>query len=230
MKPDVIVTWPWTCDYPLWRKFIAENRERFAKVIVVFSTNTVGQLDYREFVRANFPGVTFIDSPERPGNDWRDVAVNAGLDASDAEWVWFTEPDFFVHDVSWFFDHIAWASERISVIGWEDSVPRLHPSCLFVRRVVIDDTMRYFGPLPNDHFVAFSRELWNSWTSWQLQPKDFEHLQGLSYNHELVDRGQPVTFNPERFHRYLADCLVSGVTLDPRWAERAEKELGMVRT
>jgi len=153
--------------------------------------------------------------------------VNAGLDVSDAEWVWFTEPDFFILKPD-FWETVD-LSDWADVIGWRDSLPRWHPSCLFVRREVIERTSRNFGPFPNDHFVQFSDEVDGLAVGRAiLDPRDFEHLQGLSYNHELVDRGQPVTFNPERFHRYLADCLASGVPLDPRWAERARKELGMV--
>ena len=48
MKPDVIVSWPRHADYPLWRQFIRENRQRFAKVIVAF-TDHDGH-DYSQFV------------------------------------------------------------------------------------------------------------------------------------------------------------------------------------
>ena len=50
MKPDLIESWPQHLDYPLHRKFIKENRDRFAKVIIVFTAMNA-QGDYREFVK-----------------------------------------------------------------------------------------------------------------------------------------------------------------------------------
>ena len=224
MTPDVIVCWPWTCDYPLWRKFIAENRHRFAKVLVAFTTNTQGPTDYRSFVRDALGGtVETFDAPT--DGEWRDRAVNAALDRSTAEWVWFTEQDLFVKDER-FWDYLnpTWSE---AIVGWVDETPRLHPSCLLVSRWCIERTSRYFGPDPIDHFYTFSEELQG--TRYAI-PVDgtWEHLQGLSHNHYLMDTGQPVTFKPDRFRRYLQDCLMSGVLLEPRWRERAERALLVV--
>lgn len=228
MKPDVIVTWPWTCDYPLWRKFIRDERERFAKVLVVFTTNTRGPLDYRAFVRDQIGDIAeCFDSPDPGSRDWRDVAVNAALDRSDAEWVWFTEQDFFVKDPARFWGSVIGheLNGNAAAIGFWDTVGRWHPASLFVSRRAIDQTPRYFGPEPNDHFVTFTRNF-RAYIG-ALPSDSFEHLAGLSYNHELVDRGQTVTYNPDRFHEYLRDCLRSGVPLHPEWQRRAEREIGV---
>lgn len=229
MKPDVIVTWPHTCDFPLWRKFIREERHRFARVLVCFSTNMGGAVDYRDFVREQMADIAeCFDSPPLDGRDWRDVAVNAALDRSDAEWVWFTEPDLLIHDpefwrlVDFFERHDA------DMMGFWDTVGRYHPASLFATRSVIDSTPRYFGPVPNDHFVAFSESLVSPARVGILDMDHFEHLQGLAHNHYLADTGQPVTFHPERFVQYLRDCLRADVPLDPRWVERAERRVGVV--
>lgn len=237
MRPDVIVTWPHTCDFPLWRKFIRDERHRFARVLVCFSTNMGGAVDYRDFVREQMADIAeCFDSPPLDGRDWRDVAVNAALDRSDAEWVWFTEPDFFITDPEEF-----WVGElapggpdptvlRIRLprdpvaLGWKEHNPRWHPSSLFVRRWAIDRTARYFGPVPIDHFYTFGVELTAMGDVLYLVPTTYEHLQGLAHNHYLADTGQPVTFHPERFVQYLRDCLLADVTLDPRWGRRAAIE------
>ena len=80
-KPDVIVVWPRNCDYPLWRKFIHENRSRFGKVIIVFMETNQGD-DYRAFIKSTLsPNLYAIyDSPTPQGyEDWRNVAVCEGL-------------------------------------------------------------------------------------------------------------------------------------------------------
>ena len=225
MIPDVIVSWPWTCDYPLWRKFIADNRHRFAKVLVAFTTNTDGPTDYRQFVREQIGDIAeYFDVPT--DGEWRDRAVNAALDRSTAEWVWFTEQDFLIRDETfWEYLRPTWSE---AIVGWLDETPRLHPSCLLVHRHLIDQTSRHFGPGSIDHFARFGQELQGTI---YLIPDDgtWEHLQGLSQNHYLIDTGQRNgLFNLPRFHRYLADCLASGVTLHPLWRERAERELALV--
>ena len=227
MKPDVIVSWPRSCDYPLWRAFIERERQRFGEVIVVF-TEHEGR-DLSGFVRANF-SATFLDSPPVGDRDWRDVAVNAALDRSHADWVWFTEQDFIIHDPQRF-----WAA--VDYACWEDAIGiaepisgRWHPACLFVRRAVIERrTERYFGPDPIDHFTRFGRQLGNVYDL-ELQgdlitaPKhiDFEHLQGVSQNAWLISQGEDIgVFRRPRYQEYLRDCLRCGMALDEQWADMA---------
>ena len=204
MKPDVIVCWPRSCDYPLWRQFIRDNRERFAKVIVVFTEHD--GLDYREFVRSAMDDVTFLDSPHEPNKDWRDVAVNAALDVSDAEWVWFTEQDFFITQPDEFWEDVEESERHAVAIGWREPIShRWHPSSLFAKRSAIDETDRYFGPEPVDHFYNFGRQMEAVGPflpiTWR---KPYEHLQGISQNHWLIDTGQTEgIFNEPRFRRYI---------------------------
>ena len=143
---DVIVAWPKPCDYPLWRQFIRDERERFGRVYVVF-TEHAGP-DLSPFVRSVFPDVTFIEA--RGEGDWRDVAVNAALDRSTAEWVWFTEQDLIAGP---------WPDLTADAYGFPEGNGRWHPASLFVRRSIIDRTRRYFGTPPVDHFWMFSQEL-----------------------------------------------------------------------
>lgn len=154
MTPDVIVCWPRDRDFPRWRDFLARERHRFAKVIVVFTGH--GWDDRRPFVRAALdPGITCTDSPERGHRDWRDVAINHALTLSDAEHVWFTEPDFHITDADAFWAAMARVRQAV---GLRDG-DRWHPSSLLVTRRYIDRTLRYFGPDPGGHFHTFSRQL-----------------------------------------------------------------------
>lgn len=235
MTPDVIVCWPRNCDYPAWRQFIRDNRDRFAKVLVVF-TEHEGR-DLSPFVRDNFPEAECFDSPPRGDRDWRDVAVNAALDRSDAEWVWFTEQDFLILRPKWFWGAIELAEDPLWARPWdaiglvEPVSERWHPACLFVRRKTINATTRYFGTDPVDHFYAFGRELgrvfdldyrWSALTA----GRDYEHLQGTSQNHWLIDRGEDAgVFRRERFRQYLRDCLAVSVPLEEEWAAGARREI-----
>lgn len=228
MKPDVLVTWPAHCDYPLWRRWLAGERERFAKVIVAFSP-TPGLQDLREHVRSVTPDVTFLDTRWEDGWDWRDAAVNAALDASSAEWVWFTEQDFLVQSPR-FWPFVESFEHCREAIGTRQGQERWHPCCLFVRRDWIDRTGRYFGSDPVDHFCAFGRELEelgariediDDWIA-RTPSVHYTHMAGLSHNHSLVERGEPVTYRPDEFARYLLACInVPDMTLAPQWIDQA---------
>jgi hypothetical protein len=160
--------------------------------------------------------VECFDSPDRGDRDWRDVAVNAALDRSDATHVWFTEQDWFGR-----LDFVG------DAVGFkENDEDRWHPANLYVSRALIERTSRYFGPDPVDHFTKFGAELDALTTVRHLAP-GYEHLQGLSQNHYLTDHGIDAgVFKRERYRRYLADCLASSVPLHPRWVENARHELG----
>ena len=216
MVGDVIVCWPRNCDYPLWRRFLLDERRRFGRVLVVF-TDHAGS-DISGWVRDHLDAETFGSPPVN--GDWRDIAVNFALGHSTASRVWFTEQDFLIGEGFW---------EQVDaspVIGWQEHDDRWHPSSLFVDRDLIERTSRYFVTDPVDHFYRFGKELE------QLAPikrltTGFEHLQGTSQNHWLIDSGtEEGVFKRDRFRRYLADCLEADIPLHPDWAAKARQEIG----
>ncbi len=219
MRPDVIVAWPVHADYPLWRQFIHDERSRFDQVIIAFTDHP--GFDYSRFVvEAMAPDdITFIPTHAQD-RDWRDLAVNAALDISEAQWVWFTEQDFFIRDAYWFWMQVERWAPIVDAIGIEEpGGRRAHPACLFVRREMIEATDRYFGTHPVDHFGSFTDQLG---TIRYLPAGTYEHLQGLSHNHWLVDTGEEAgRFKMDRFARYLEDCLAVTVPLHSDWAERS---------
>jgi hypothetical protein len=225
MKPDVIVSWPRSCDYPLWRQFIRDNRERFAKVIVAF-TDHDGH-DYSGFVRSVFDA-TYVETHAGSGEDWRNVAVNAALEQSDSEFVWFTEQDLFFISPSSFWTIAEWVIyRRFDGFGWhENGEDRFHPSSLLVRRDLIDASSRDFAVgSEGDHFARFSHELDRETTSMVVgQPGIYEHLQGLTQNHWLIDSGiTEGRFKEERLRQYITDSLEADVPLDPLWASNGRQ-------
>lgn len=223
MTPDVIVAWPKSADYPLWRQFIANNRQRFAKVIVVF-TDHHGQQDYSGWLRENFPDVTCLDSDPSRGTEWRDAAVNTALDVSDSEWVWFTEQDFLIDDPGRFW-RLKVLTDQADAMGWREHNERVHPSCLFVRRATIEATTRRFDDAITDHFYRFGREIEAVGRFMDLRSGplllrpglDFHHLQGTSDNHRLLDAGDlGAIFKPDQFREYLRASLTV-TPLNPAW-------------
>jgi hypothetical protein len=202
---DVIVSWPRSCDYPLWRQFIRDNRARFGEVFVVL-TELAGK-DISGFVRSNFPEATAIDSDG--SGEWRDAAVNTALDRSTASHVWFTEQDFWVTDAFW--PQLTGDLAGVCL----DERP-FHPACLLVSRELIEKTSRYFGPAPMDHFGRFGTELLNLAEPTYITT-GFRHFQGISESQMLRWQGQEPRFKPEQFREWADANLAADVPIEPSW-------------
>lgn len=210
MSLDVIVSWPRSHDYPLWRQFIHNERKRFNRVIAVLTIHS-GR-DYTNWLRDNCPEIEFIESPLTNGDDWRDIAVNTALDISTAERIWFTEQDFFITGRTF------WDNVNFPLVGVKLDDRPLHPACIFINRGLIDwGSTRYFGPDPVDHFHTFGGEV-TSIENPVLLKEGFFHYQGTTQNHALLERGQAEDiFRPEQFYSYLSQCLAAEVPLEETW-------------
>jgi len=233
-KPDIIVSWPTNNDYPIWRLMIRKERERFNQVFVVF-TKTYSGDNYEEFVRESMADdkITFINSPPVTGDqDWRNVAVNAALKQSKAEWVWFTEQDFWITYLV-FWDEVEAMAEIKDVIGVNVS-GRLHPCCIFAKREIIDRTTKNFGIVKDklDHFGVFQQDLKLAGAKTHLmsdraeaKDKSFFHFNGLSHNWNLLASGEVPNYETSKFLGYLETCLKMGheriINMDLRFYKTA---------
>jgi hypothetical protein len=220
-KFDIIVSWPRNTDYPLWRQFIHDYRERFNLVVVVFTETNHGD-DYRGFVRDAMAAdwILFADSLNvPPGRDWRDVAIKlALLQSYNSQWVWFTEQDFRPLDGFW--DEIE-EFEKLGVraIGVRQG-ERLHPCSLFMRRDLLGEIHKDFSANPPeyDHFGYIQKQLEKTVEPIGItDPKYWNHMNGLSHNMRLLSDGQQPNYEPNVFSNYLAGCLNVTVPLDPRF-------------
>ena len=228
MKVDALVSWPKNNDYPLWRQMIHQNRNRFEKVIVVF-TETYSGHDYREFVIEAMKNdtVEFVQSlPPTGDNDWRDMSVNIGLNRVVSEWVWFTEQDFFPSPQFW--DEVAEVENTFKVLTIKEG-SRLHPACIFVPMDLVLKTRRRFGIIVDlhDHFFNFFTDLKLLTSSFFiLDSERYRHMNGLSHNWSLLESGGEITYKPEEFTGYLLDCLqIKDVPLNEQFIGTAQRWL-----
>lgn len=225
MKPDIIISWPRNADYPLWRQMIRDNRDCFNEIIIVFTETNYGE-DHRQFIKdAMFQDhVLFVQSPEvQTGEDWRNVAVNAGLLHSlHSEWLWFTEQDFFIEDLEGFFKVFDATSPNADFqwLGVYDG-PRLHPCCIFIKRSLLQTLKKDFSAHPPeyDHFGRIQQQLEESGEN--TIESGWQHMAGLSHNMRLVADGELPNYKPDEFNAYLKRCLEVTVAQDPRFIQTA---------
>lgn len=222
---DIIVSWPRNCDYPLWREFIRKNRTRFNEVIVAFTETNRGA-DYRPFIReAMFPDhVQFVDAPfPRPGQDWRNIAVNhALLHSYNSEWVWFTEQDFYPLDG--FFENVEELEEKgCDVIAvYQDK--RLHPCSIFMNRKTLQLLNKDFGIVPDklDHFGMIQEQLEQMGVViGSVKPQTYWHLNGLSQNWSLLEAKDEPNYQVQDFKYWLGYSLGADVPLHEGWKKLA---------
>ena len=233
ITPDVIVTWPINCDYPLWRQFIRDNRERFRNVVIVLM-NTHTSSDYRSFLRAAMAedNISFLETPlYGASEDWRNVSINAAYDylktSSTAEWVWFTEQDFFPREGFWE-EVYSIAEEGADYIGIKEG-DRLHPACLFIKKQILNRTHKNYSVVPNvsDHFFLIQKDLENMDLFRALcSPDHYTHMAGLSHNMSLLERGEAPNHNVEEFIKYLRMCMKVKVPLPEHFIELYKIYLG----
>lgn len=224
MKPDLIITWPTSCDFPVWRSFLRNNRFRFDKVFIVMSNTNVGH-DYSSFLESAFKNddVVFIEKGDYIDlGDWRSSAVNAALAQSKAEWVWFTEQDFFIEDPEAFFKRVDDLSTKNDFL-YVTEQDRVHPACMFVKREFIDKTKKDFGVVPDkvDHFGIFVQDLEKAEAKSELigeMGDMFYHMNGLTHNYKLIEDGTTESiYQPGLFQLYNAYARMQAVEQSPEF-------------
>lgn len=197
VRPDVIVVWPVGIDFPVFRWNIQRFRHLFEKVIVCFSYGDHEE-NYEDFVKTQGLrdcNITFIQCPKiESGQDWRDVAVNACLAVSKAEYIWFTEQDFLYKEG--FLERLFNIDDDTEIHALIET--RLHPACILVSRRMIEQTSKDFGIKPgmSDHFGWFTEQLKDKTKFEGLnelgfrEKEDYIHMAGLTHNYTLCLLGR----------------------------------------
>ena len=211
MKADLIVCNQRHVIFPLWMEFIQDNRDRFDKVIIVFTDMKVPDLDYRNYMQDQMEKdkITFLDClPVEGDEDWRNKAINMALTVSEAEWIYFTEQDFLPNERFW--KEIDALSNRTDVFGWYQG-GRLHPCCIFIKRELLNRTHKDFGVTKDvsDHFGKFQEDLdKKDIIIGVIHPTLGEHMNGLSQNMYMLQSGLEPNYQPGEFKEYCRKCLL----------------------
>lgn len=223
VRPSIVVSWPRSCDYPVFRWYMNKYGHYFNQIIIAF-TGLKTEHSYEEFLRGT--GLKdvepiFIDAP-MDASDWRHVAVVEALKANKSDWVWFTEQDFLYQES--FLQTIFNRENEDEVVGFVEE--RLHPACLLVSRSMLDKTSKDFSIQPNvaDHFSKISIELFAKAKVIPLQNLGliegvhWYHLAGLTHNYTLcrIDRAETV-YKPEEFLTYNYFARYAPVVQTPRF-------------
>lgn len=214
MKPDLIVIHPDCIVYPLWMRFIKRNRDRFNKVIVVFTDTNWGIRIRKEYIQQalKHQDITWLDNGTATEGDWRDVATNKALKEVVSEWVWFMEQDFEPKEGFWeAIDRGMKASDLVYMKQGE----RMHPACFLIKKTVLDRTHKDFAAYPElglDHFGRIQQELEN-WVQWEkpltatvVNSSFYYHMNGLTHNLHLLLTGKEPNYNTDEFRLYLQKC------------------------
>lgn len=222
IKPDVILVWGRNVDFPLWRQFLRDNRQRFGKVIIAWMESHSGD-DYRDFIRYSMQqdNVTFLDAPtqeELHDIDWRHASIHKALPLVTSNWIWFTEQDFFPTDEI-FWEMVYSASDKAEAIGVK-SGDRLHPCSLFMTVEALNKTNRFFGIVTgeSDHFGQIQADIERFGINLVVINDHYKHMNGASHNFRLITEGQDANYMPDDFADYLKKCLEVNVPIDSRFS------------
>ena len=220
-KPDVLITWPSSVDYPLCRFQLQTFRSFFDKVII--TTYAHGMPDFRPFLKQVMKRTIFVDSG-LDSETWRERAVASGLEKSESEWVLFTEQDFF-----WKGDHFLYEvlkeTANSDVIGIRQGA-RLHPCFLLVKRAALEKTTKQFGVLgqDKDHFTGVSQELLKIGKFKDIRDLglfegvDWYHFSSMTWNLFRIKDGDVKNFHePVEFLVYNSMSRTKKVVQDARW-------------
>lgn len=216
IKPDIILTWPTSTDYPFYRYQLTKYRSYFNQIIVCLS-NTWQQPDLQRSLISELEKINAIILPApqiKSQEDWRSIAVNNCLKYVRSEHILFMEQDFIIHSGQFLPTVLGSGGEYIGFRDGNVAENRSHPAFLIVKTEAVFKTELNFAPnYPLDHFATFSKQLDNvlQYTSLQslglTEPETFEHLCGLQSNYSILkNKGMP-NYRPERLKAYNQQIL-----------------------
>jgi hypothetical protein len=225
-KISIVLTWPCSCDYPLWRQFLRDNRSLFDEVIISF-TETYRGYDYRKFIidAMNNDNCIFVDSSIATYGDWRNASTNNCLSVlHNPQYVWFTEQDFFVKEGFW-----NWVNNRNDDVICVKTENRIHPCCIFMKADKLNTTKKDFSAKSNrglDHFGLLQEDIERLSMSVAIIPRNYyEHMAGVSHNFHLIISGESPCYKSDEFCDYLRRSLLVNVPLHEEFIKIANKAI-----
>mgnify|MGYP001585955497 CR=1 FL=1 len=165
-KPDLLITWHESNDYPPFRATLRKHRDFFGKIIIYLSKH------FREPVYADFlkesmrdlGNIVFLDPIEYQYGveDWRHVSTTYMLKHSNSEWVTSVEQDWFAKDWDKMLEATDKAMKEADMVGWmnETAHSYIHPSYWFIKRDLLESLGTDFKPhseiVGSDHFAMMT--------------------------------------------------------------------------
>jgi hypothetical protein len=264
---DLIILGNSHIDYPFFRKFLKDISSEFNKIHYVFTHRTWAFVkgkdgnddinsvpDYKEFLIKNLPFVNFKQSYFEGALDWRNEAVNLGIEQSKSDGIIFIDNDFHIdaNDViNLPFEH--------DVISHHWGYNRICPSFLYVKRNLIDKTSRFFGtgnfnsvmmldPSKNDppkiknliveesffcdHFFKFTSDLLKLTNDFYFLNENnikFYHYAGVTHNYRLCQLNELKDLRyPQEYIEYLKINLKVDVEMDERYVAEVTRHIKKV--
>jgi len=247
MKPDLLICWMESCDYPIHRLLLERYRTFYGKIIIYFSKHFRGKT-YTDFLKdslRDLGNIVFLDPIEYKygEEDWRNVASNYMLKQSTSEWTCSIEGDFFTTNWDKLLGAVEEASKTYDLLGYmgHDTQPSyqgylkgnyVHPAFFFIKRALLEKTSKDFSAKPSegcDHFGLITKDamkmgipIW--WTQDNGFPEETTYHQG-GINQNYLEGLKPdyVFHRPELFYIYNWWSMKAPVKQDPTFMELMKK-------
>ena len=248
-KPDLMITWHESCDYPIARRFLRRYRDFFGKLIIYFSKHFREPV-YTPFLKESMKDLNAIlldpVEYEYGVSDWRNIATHEMLKHSDSEWTCSVEQDFFCRDWNKLLGDITEASKTFDFIGYKGYQGQqghiygddyltgnyVHPSFWFMKRSTLERTNIDFSADPRrgcDHFGLITQDAeklqipiyYIQDHGWK-EMVDCYHQGGINMNYLEFDRPGFIIHRPELFYIYNHFSMVCGENQDQQFYKLCE--------
>jgi hypothetical protein len=217
IKPILLTVHPKHIDYPLFRYNLKRYEKYFASLWFAMSNHHM-EVDYTNFLMAQFPNAHFVDV-KHTGSDWRNDAINETLDMIKTnEHILFIEQDFLWKDEH-FLEKVLQGDNDFIYFTEGD---RVHPAFALVSRSYIEQTSKDFSANPpkGDHFYKFFQELPSTGIYLEefgvKNTKDYYHLNGLTQNYMNVKNDTPL-YGEKQFLAYNFFCQRLPIDTHPQF-------------
>lgn len=247
MKPDLLITWHESCDYPIHRMLMKRHRDFFGKIIIYFSKHFRGHT-YTDFLKSTLSdlgNIQFLDPIEYEYGiqDWRNISTNYMLKHTDGGWVCSWEGDFFTTDWDKLLKAVEEASKTYDILGYKGKDHQqeyqeylkgdyVHPAFFFIRRSLLENTSKDFSAKPSegyDHFGKITKDIMEMKIPiWWTQDNGFEEAQtfhqgGINFNY-LEGLKEGFKFHrPELFYIYNWWSMKADIPQSPKFMELMKK-------
>lgn len=248
IKPDLLITWHESCDYPVFRVTLAKHRDFFGKIIIYLSKHFREPV-YSQFLKDSMQdlgNILFLDPIEYQygEEDWRNVSTNHMLNYSDSEWVCSVEQDWFAKDWQKLLTKTEEAMGSADMVGWmnETRFSYIHPSYWFMRRSLLEKTSKDFAAHPeingSDHFgmitydaqeregrIVTLQDMGFKTDLTTAEDTDCFHQGGINQNYLNYgqDKWEDTLHRGELFYIYNYWSMKTKVKQDPRFMELMTK-------